>query len=944
MKYIVFLLVSSLSLSIYGQQCCCVNSNFNLNNFTNWQGYTGSYANPASSTGIVGGRHTIITAQGVDPNSCGGLQMIPPGSNRSARLGNSGTGAQGERLTYTMNVTNLNALFVYKYACVLQDPGHSPSDQPVFQVRLLNANGQQINGSCGIYTVYAGQPGQNFQTCGGVKWLPWTIVGVDLSPYIGTNVTIEFTTKDCDLGGHYGYAYVVAECSPLQLDLDYCFGASQVTIAGPAGFQSYQWSSGQTTQSISVPVATAAPQYTVTMQSFSNQGNCSVSLTAAPIPTSIQNDFTYSSVCPWEQAQFFSTPTIFPDSINGVPLINGGANQWFWNFGDGTLLSGSDATIHMNPFHTYQQAGTYTVEHVVITQAGCSDTISHLVTVAPPPVVDFSLVNNCVNNAISLTNLTQDPNLPSVTYNWNFGDNSQTSNLFEPIHTYSTPGNYFISLAASNVGGCSDTITLPVTVYSLPVINAGTDTSICPGFPITLNASGAVTFQWENLTPNGTSYIPSSSEYITVIGTDANGCSNSDSLLVSLFPGGVVDAGPDVSVCYGNSVTIQASGSLSYQWNNNIIDGQTFLPNIGIDTNIVLGTNNNGCLAIDTMILTVWSTPGITAGPDQIICEGDSTFVSGNGAVTYVWNNGSIINQDYFIPVTNGNYTLMGTDSNGCIGYDTLQINIEPAAYPNFFAPITSSCHPFTANLVNTSTGTPAVSAVWTFGDGSISNSLNNATHTYGNSDCFDISLTLTTQLGCVWDTIIYQYLCDYPNPTADFTPNPVNLTNVDNMSEMINDSEGATNYYWDFGHDNSTSNEFSPQHFFPSYPSGTYVINLIVETEFGCLDSTSNTVTLIENQIFYVPNTFTPDGDEHNQVWLPIITSNFDPYNYSCIVYDRWGGIIWESKDPYYGWDGSFGDDGCDVQNGVFTWVISIKTPQKDEIKKYTGFVTLLR
>lgn len=175
-------------------------------------------------------------------------------------------------------------------------------------------------------------------------------------------------------------------------------------------------------------------------------------------------------------------------------------------------------------------------------------------------------------------------------------------------------------------------------------------------------------------------------------------------MFVNLFPGGVVDAGADINVCYGNTVTIQGSGSISYVWNNNIIDGQTFLPSVGIDTNIVIGTNINGCLAQDTMVLTVWSNPGITAGPDQMICEGDSTFVSGNGAVTYVWNNGGIINQDYFIPSANGLYTLVGTDVNGCIGYDTLQIMIEPAAYPNFYAPITSSCHPFTVQLINTST------------------------------------------------------------------------------------------------------------------------------------------------------------------------------------------------------------------------------------------------
>jgi hypothetical protein len=194
----------SAALPLWAQNNAgCPNANFSMGNFTNWQGFTGNYSNPAASMGIVAGRHTVITAQGNDPFSCGGLQMIPPGSNFSARLGNSGTGAQGEQLRYTLNVTPQNALFIYKYAVVLEDPGHPPNAQPVFQMRLLDQNGTQIGGNCGQYTVYAGQPGQNFQTCGGVKWLPWTIVGVNLTAYTGQNVTIEFTTKDCDYSGHW---------------------------------------------------------------------------------------------------------------------------------------------------------------------------------------------------------------------------------------------------------------------------------------------------------------------------------------------------------------------------------------------------------------------------------------------------------------------------------------------------------------------------------------------------------------------------------------------------------------------------------------------------------------------------------------------------------------------------------------------------------------------
>ncbi len=452
--------------------------------------------------------------------------MIPPGSTRSARLGNQSTGSQGERLTYTINVTAQNSLFIYKYAVVLQDPGHSPAQQPVFQMRLLNQNGTQIGGNCGQYSVYSGQPGQNFQTCSNRKWLPWTIVGINLQAYIGQNVTIEFTTKDCSLGGHYGYAYVVADCMPLTLDLDYCFGSPTINISGPAGFQSYNWSNGANTQSISVPAATAAPSYTVTMQSFSNQGSCTVALTASAIPTTVQSNFTYTAACPWTPMQFNSTPTILPNTINGVLLANGGASSWSWNFGDGSTLNGNNPAVHMNPTHTYQNPGTYNVTHIVTTQAGCSDTITQSITVLPPPVINFSFNNSCMNDTVSFSNQTQDPNLAQVTYTWLFGNGSPNSTQTNPIQIFPNAGTFNVSLIASNAGGCTDTLTQAVTIYPLPPVNAGNNVSVCPGNPVTLTATGAPSLTWETGTANGGSYLPANSTTLTVVGIDNNGCVN----------------------------------------------------------------------------------------------------------------------------------------------------------------------------------------------------------------------------------------------------------------------------------------------------------------------------------------------------------------------------------------------------------------------------------
>ena len=920
----------------------CPNANFSMGNFSNWVGYTGSYSNPASSAGIVGGRHTIISAPGVDPFSCGGLQMIPPGSSSSARLGNSGTGAEAEKLTYNLLVSPQNALFIYKYAAVLEDPGHPPNAQPVFEMRLLNAAGTQIGGNCGIYTVYAGQGGQNFQTCGGVKWLPWTVVGINLSAFIGTTVTIEFTTKDCDYSGHFGYAYVVADCMPLILDLDYCFGANQINISGPGGFQSYSWSNGPTTQSITIPAATALPNYTVTMQSFSNQGNCTVSLTAAAIPTTVQNNFTYTSACPWSPTQFNSTPTILPTTINGIVLANGGAASWFWNFGDGSTLSGNNPAIHMNPTHLYQNPGTYVVTHIVFTQAGCSDTISDTLTVLPPPVINFTFTDECVFDTVQFTNQTQDANLSQVTYQWIFGDGSPNDSTLNTQHDYLIPGTYSVSLIATNIGSCLDTLIQSITIFPLPNVFAGNDTTICPNFNIPLNATGALSYVWETGTSNGSNYVPQTTQTITVLGTDANGCKNSDSLIVSLHPAAIVDAGPDISECNGTSVTISGSGVSSYTWNNGLVDGQAFTPPTGVVTYTVTGTDINGCIDTDQMILTTWANPIVTAGSDQSICEGSPTTVSASGAVTYVWTP-LVQNATPFTPITNGLYSVIGTDQNGCIGADDLNLSIEPAAYPSFSAPILEGCNPFTVNLTNTSTGTPYASAIWNMGNGSIINSSGPLTYTYNSAGCFDVELTLTTALGCIWDTTMINYFCDWPLPIADFYALPSILTDLDNTSTMINQSIGASSYLWEFGDDSGIFTEEEPVHAFPTTNSANYVVTLIAVTDYGCTDTTTRIVILNETQIIYVPNAFTPDGNEYNQNWLPIITADFDPYEYDCFIFDRWGELIWENHNHLVGWDGRR-PNGQAIEDGVYIWRIILKSPYKDDRKAYTGHVTLLR
>ena len=133
-KYFLLVILSLITNSIYSQVSSCPNSDFESGTFSGWQGSTGSCC-PISTPnlGLVPGRHTIMTGSGTDPNTCDVVSVVAPGGLYSARLGNDSVGAGAESLTYIVNVTPTSTLFIYKYAVVLEDPGHSTNDQPVFK-------------------------------------------------------------------------------------------------------------------------------------------------------------------------------------------------------------------------------------------------------------------------------------------------------------------------------------------------------------------------------------------------------------------------------------------------------------------------------------------------------------------------------------------------------------------------------------------------------------------------------------------------------------------------------------------------------------------------------------------------------------------------------------------------------------------------------------------
>src|SRR6478672_2060754 len=435
-------LVLLTATTLFSQQSSCPNSDFESGDLSGWQGGTG-YCCPITNTttGIVNGRHTIMSGTGTDPNTCNMVTVVAPGGLYSARLGNDGTGSEAEKLTYSLTVSPSNSLFIYKYAVVLQDPDHAVSQQPRFQIRVLNAAGALIDPVCGQYTVVAGGNIPGFQTCpnpdGDIRYKDWTTVGLDLSAYVGQTITIEFATGDCSLGAHFGYAYVDAYCSPLQISSTYCTGSFAAILTAPIGF-SYLWSTGATTQSINVSNPNAGLVYTCLLTSVTG---CTVTISTNLTLFDPVADFTITNTC-YDNAIFANT-TALPF---GTVL-----DTYHWDFGDSTT-----SNIE-NPTHTYSAPGTYNVTFTISNALGCSSTTTYPVTVyqSPTATISYASANYCTSEtnqqAVTLTGtnlytggaFTSTPGL----------DLNSVTGAITP--STSTPGNYVVSYTIPTANGCS---------------------------------------------------------------------------------------------------------------------------------------------------------------------------------------------------------------------------------------------------------------------------------------------------------------------------------------------------------------------------------------------------------------------------------------------------------------------------------------------------------
>jgi len=446
-------------------------------------------------------------------------------------------------------------------------------------------------------------------------------------------------------------------------------------------------------------------------------------------------------------------------------------------------------------------------------------------------------------------------------------------------------------------GQCATTTTSTITINPLitPIFNqigpycAG---GIIPSFPS--QSTNGFTGSW--------SPAPNNTQTTTYTFTsNPNQCATNTTITVEIAP--ITPSITNLSLC---------QNSLPYSWNGlNINAPGQFQSSL---------SSSNGCDSIAILNLTLLPTP--TSISNVQICQNQ---------VPFNWNGLSLS--------TTGMTTVTLTSSQGCDSIASLNLTVNPMPQVNFTADVSDGCAP--VQVIFNPIGATNGNCQWNLGNGVILNNCGSVSTTYNSFGCYDVSLQITNSFGCTSALTLDEIVCVNPQPIASFVVNPQQLSNFDPVANFTNTSSGHVSQIWNFGDGSGTSTQANPQHAYPE-EEGYYYVTLIVANSHGCVDSTVQLVIVENEVIFYVPNTFTPDGDLFNDVFLPVMTAGYDIYNYNLLIFDRWGEIIFESNNAQVGWDGSYGGEIC--QDGTYIWQITFKEIGKDKRRLLRGHINLVR
>lgn len=465
--------------------------------------------------------------------------------------------------------------------------------------------------------------------------------------------------------------------------------------------------------------------------------------------------------------------------------------------------------------------------------------------------------------------------------------------------------------AFANEGGCNFTVE----------ITANGPTTFCSGDSVILTATAGASYDWSTgaTTQSIVVYFPGNYN-VTVL--DSLGCDDSDNQFVNVQPTtpAVIIPSQEPPYCQGDTITLFTTFTLGdYEWSTG---GNTISIDITqSDIYSVTVTNSFGCSDSDTLPIGFIPTIPVFTFEDgpTTFCEGESVTLTSSvpfGGMHEWFPNGETTRS--ITVAESGTYHVSVTWPTGCVSVsEDVEVNAVPLPMVNA-GEDTSLCLGDSIEI----TATGASVLVWSTGDNDSTITVGEGTYVVsGNNPGCNIT---------AHDTIVVD---DAPPPAAAFGYDNLNYGEEVNFTDL---SVGSVYFWhWDFG-DGQFAETIDATHEYAE--EGEYTVTLIVANQYGCADTTEQTLNI--TQVINIPTVFTPDGDGNNDLFL---IENGTNGSMTIEIFDRWGNRVFNKEAREIRWDGRT-NNGTQLDAGTYYYVLNLDVFALQKPTTQTGFLTLIR
>ncbi|MFY8089977.1 MAG: PKD domain-containing protein, partial [Chitinophagaceae bacterium] len=539
------------------------------------------------------------------------------------------------------------------------------------------------------------------------------------------------------------------------------------------------------------------------------------------------------------------------------------ASSYVWSFGDGTT------NVLTNPTKTYAAFGNYTIKLIATNANGCVDSFSTNINLSTKPIASYSASKTsvCVGETVNFNNTSTV--IGTGYYYWDFGNGIISTDSNTRV-AYATPGIYTVKYYITNSSACKDSLFTNITVTNKPIASFTTPNGLCTGsnnITFTNTSTSATSYTWSfgdgsfsTLASPTKTYATFGTYTVKLIASNASGCIDSVSQIISLSSKPAASFTVNsLSQCLDNnrfSFTNNSTAELgaAYYWTfgdgtvSQDVNPIKSYSLSGVYTVRLFVTNPNGCKDSTQNTVTVVTKPIASFTTPNGLCTGSNNIAFTNtstGATNYTWSFGDGSFSTQASPIKTytsfGTYTvkLIASNASGCIDSVSQIISLSSKPAASFTVNSLSQCLDNNRfSFTNNSTAVLGAVYYWTFGDGTVSQDVN-PIKSYSLPGVYTVRLFVTNPNGCKDST--QNTVTVVNKPTASFTV-PSNVCTSNNTFTFTNTSVGASSFTWSFG-DGTISNQASPTKVYPIL--GTYTVRLIAVNANGCIDSTSQIVSM---------------------------------------------------------------------------------------------------